>query len=88
VESVNCLDKEEMESLILAAQGQTTNINYHQKNNTKQPIGSKCRMCYKAEEHTKHIAVGCTTFATAEYITDTTRWLVTSTGQYVRVCNI
>ena len=55
-----------MESLILAAQGQTTNTNYRQKNKMKQPVGSKCRMCYKAEECTKHIVVGCTTLATAE----------------------
>jgi hypothetical protein len=56
-----------MESLILAAQGQTINSNYHQRNIMRQQVGSKCRMCCKADEHTKHIVVGCTTLAPAEY---------------------
>jgi hypothetical protein len=40
---------------------------YYQRNIMKQPIDSKCRMCSKAEEHIKHIVVGCTAFAPLEY---------------------
>jgi len=32
----------------------------------KQP-SDICRMCYKAKEHTKHIAAECTTFVPSEY---------------------
>jgi len=57
----------ELESLILAPQGQITNTNYHQRYIMMQPVGTNCRMCCKAEEHTKHIVVGCTTLAPGEY---------------------
>jgi hypothetical protein len=33
----------------------------------EQPNDRKCRICCKAEEHTKDIVVGCTTFTSAEY---------------------
>jgi hypothetical protein len=33
----------------------------------KQPIVSKCRMSYKAEEHITHNVVGYTTFVPSEY---------------------
>jgi len=33
----------------------------------KQPIYSKCRMCCKAEEHTKHIVLGCKILVSSEY---------------------
>jgi hypothetical protein len=32
----------------------------------KHPIENNCRMWYKAEEHIKHIVVGCTTLAPSE----------------------
>jgi hypothetical protein len=35
------------ESLMLAAQGQTTSTNYHQWNIMKRAVGSKCRMAVK-----------------------------------------
>jgi len=56
-----------MESLIIAAQVQALSTCYHQWSIMKQPIDSKCRMCCKAEECTKCIVVGCTTFAPSEY---------------------
>jgi hypothetical protein len=33
----------------------------------KQPIESKCKMCYKAEKHSKHIIAGCWALAPSEY---------------------
>jgi len=56
-----------MESTIIAAQDQALNICYHQQNIMLQPIDSKCRMCYKVEEHIKLIIVGCTTLVPSEY---------------------
>jgi hypothetical protein len=55
-----------MESLKISAQDQALNMRYHQKNIMKQPTDSKCRMCYIAEEHIKHTAVGCTNIASSE----------------------
>jgi hypothetical protein len=57
----------EIESLIIEAQDQALSTCYHQWNIMQQPIDSKCRMCSKAEEHIKHIVVGCTIFAPCEY---------------------
>jgi hypothetical protein len=54
-------------SLIIAAQDQALNMRYHQKNVIKLPMDGKFRMCYKAEEHMKHIVAGCTTLAPSEY---------------------
>jgi hypothetical protein len=34
----------------------------------EQPTDSNCRMRCRAEEHIKHIVVGCTTLALSEYI--------------------
>ena len=56
-----------MESLVIAAQDEALNTRYHLRNIMKQPIDSKCRMCYKAEEHITHIVVGCTTVVPSEY---------------------
>jgi hypothetical protein len=50
--------KGEMESLITAAEDKVLNTCYHQRNITKQPTDSKCRMCCMAEDHIKHIARG------------------------------
>jgi len=33
----------------------------------KLPMDDKFRMCYKVEEHMKHIVAGCTTLAPSEY---------------------
>jgi hypothetical protein len=59
--------KGEAESLIKAAQDQALNMRYHQWNIMKQPTDSECRMCYKAEEHTKHTVAGRTIFAPSDY---------------------
>jgi len=56
-----------MESLVIAAQDEAVNTHYHLRNIMKQPTDSKCRMCYKAEEHITHIVAGCTTVAPSEY---------------------
>jgi len=57
-----------MESLTISAQDQALSTHcYHQRNLMKQPTDSKSRMCCKAEEHIKHIVVGCTTVAPSEY---------------------
>jgi len=56
-----------MESIIIAAQDQALNMHYHQQNIMQQPTDSTCKMCYKVEEHIKHIVVGCTTLAPSEY---------------------
>ena len=52
-------------SLIIAAQDQLLNMHY-QRNIMKQTFAGKCRMCYKVEEHVKHIVAGCTTLAPFE----------------------
>ena len=59
--------KGERENLIIAARDQALGMCYHQRNIMKQPIDSKCRICYKAEEHSKYIVVGCATPAPSEY---------------------
>ena len=41
----------------------------------KQLTDSKCRMCHKAEEHTKHIVAKCITLVPFEYTTKT-QWTV------------
>jgi hypothetical protein len=33
----------------------------------KHPVDSKRRMCYKAEQHKKHIVAGCTILEQHEY---------------------
>jgi len=56
----------ETESLVIVAQDQALNMCY-QRTMMKQPTYSNCRMSYKAEEHIKHINVGCTTLGPSEY---------------------
>ena len=56
-----------MASLVIAAQDGALNSRYHQRNIMKQPSDSKCRMCYKAEEHITHIVAGCATVVSSEY---------------------
>jgi ribosomal protein S17E len=53
--------KGETSSLITAAQDQAFSKRYHQRNIMHQPAERKYRICYKAEEHTKHNVAGCTT---------------------------
>jgi hypothetical protein len=50
----------ETKSFIIVAQDQVLRMHYHQRNIMKQPVDSKCRMCYKAEQHMKHTVAGCT----------------------------
>jgi hypothetical protein len=59
--------KGEKARLVIAAQDEALNTRYYQSNIMKQPSDSKCRMCYKAEEHTTHIVAGCTTVAPSDY---------------------
>ena len=59
--------KGETESLITTAQDRALNMHYHQTNIMKQPTDSKCGICNKTEEHTKHIVAGCTTLVPSEY---------------------
>ena len=33
----------------------------------KQPVDSKCRMCFKAVQHIKHIVARCTTLVPSKY---------------------
>ena len=40
-----------MVSLVIAAQDEALSTRYHLRNIMKQPTDSKCRMCYKAQEH-------------------------------------
>ena len=54
-------------SVMTAAQDQALNMRYYKRSIMKQPTDSKCRMCYKAEERTMHIVVGCTILALYEY---------------------
>jgi type I restriction-modification system DNA methylase subunit len=44
-----------------------SNKQYALSSKEHQQIDSKCKMCYKAEENTKRIVAGCTTFAPSEY---------------------
>ena len=55
-----------MESLIIAAQDQAFNTHCHQRN-MKQLTDNKCRVCYNAKEHIKHIVQGYTILAPSEY---------------------
>jgi hypothetical protein len=57
----------EMESLIIAAQDQALNTHYRDRNIMKQPVDSRRRMCYNAEQHIEHTVAGCTTFAPSAY---------------------
>jgi len=51
----------------------------------KQPTESKCRKCYKAEEHIKRMSRYTQHLCILNTILDTIRWLVTSTGEYVNI---
>jgi hypothetical protein len=69
-----------MESLIIAVQVRTHDT-ISSEGHHEAPIDSKCRMCYKAEEHIKDIVAGCTTLAPSEY---TNRHKKVA-GQYVNI---
>jgi len=58
--------KGETESLMTVAPNQALSKCYHQRNIIKQPT-DRYRMCCKAEDHTKHAVVRCTTFAPSAY---------------------
>ena len=74
-----------MESLTITSLDQALNKGYHQRDIMKQPIDSKCRVCYKAE-HTKHKVAGAQHLCHLNTLLDTIRLLVTSTGRYVNIC--
>jgi len=40
-----------MVSLVIAAEDEALSTHYHLRNIMKQTTDSKCRICYKAEEH-------------------------------------
>jgi hypothetical protein len=58
-------------------------MSYHQKNIMKQPIDSKCRMCYK---NTQNIFLQeAQNLHPLTTLIDTIRQLVTATGRYVNI---
>jgi hypothetical protein len=70
-----------MESLVIASQDEALNTCYHLRNIMKKPTDSKCRMCYKAEEHITLIVVRCTTVVPSEY---SKHVLLQVTGRYYK----
>ena len=59
--------KRETESLIIAAQNQSTRINLVKAKIDKSQKDTLCRLCKKADESIDHVVSGCSKLAQKEF---------------------